>query len=178
MFLSDSADDAYSRLIDRLLSSPHFGERWARHWLDVVGYVDTVGFDIGENYLLLTDGKWRYRDYVIQSFNRDKPYDRFLMEQLAGDELPDLTADHLLATVYYRLGTWQDEPVDRKQELDIERIFGPQRAVIVESRDPLGFGYVPHALGVCDRFDEIEDVAFGRTLPPGRQWIGCRCQRW
>lgn len=96
VFLSDSADDAYSRLIDRLLSSPHFGERWARHWLDVVGYVDTVGFDIGENYLLLTDGKWRYRDYVIQSFNRDKPYDRFLMEQLAGDEISHWrTADYL-----------------------------------------------------------------------------------
>ena len=96
LFLADSAEDAYSRLIDRLLSSPHFGERWARHWLDVVGYVDTVGFDIGENYLLMTDGKWRYRDYVIQSFNRDKPYDRFLTEQLAGDEISDWrTADYL-----------------------------------------------------------------------------------
>jgi hypothetical protein len=81
--------DAYERLLDRLLASPHFGERWGRHWLDVAGYTDTVGFDIDAALIIQSDGKWRYRDYVIRSFNEDKPYDRFVTEQLAGDELVD-----------------------------------------------------------------------------------------
>jgi hypothetical protein len=88
-FLADRSPDAFARQVDRLLASPRFGERWGRHWLDVVGYADTVGYDIDPNGLILSEGKWRYRDYVIRSFNADKPYDRFLTEQLAGDELVD-----------------------------------------------------------------------------------------
>jgi hypothetical protein len=88
-FLADTGPDAYERLLDRLLDSPRFGERWARHWLDVVGYTDTVGFDIDAALIIQSDGKWRYRDYVIRSFNDDKPYDRFVREQLAGDESVD-----------------------------------------------------------------------------------------
>ena len=72
-----------------MLESSQFGERWGRHWLDVVGYADTVGFDQDAGLIVQTDGKWRYRDYVIDSFNNDKPYDRFLSEQLAGDEMVD-----------------------------------------------------------------------------------------
>jgi mono/diheme cytochrome c family protein len=110
-FLDDREPGAYARLLDRLLASPHFGERWGRHWLDVVGYVDTVGFDIDPGFILLSDGKWRYRDYVIRSYNQDKPYDRFVTEQLAGDELvdwrsaPQFTAeiqDLLVATGFLR----------------------------------------------------------------------------
>lgn len=86
-FVTDTAADAYDRLIDRLLASPRFGERWGRHWLDVVGYVDTVGFDFDANNIIVSEGKWRYRDYVIAAWNADKPYDRFVTEQLAGDEL-------------------------------------------------------------------------------------------
>src|SRR6266542_4894109 len=88
-FLADSRPDAYERLLDRLLASPRFGERWGRHWLDVVGYADTIGFDIDANNIILSEGKWRYRDYVIAAFNRDKPYNEFITEQLAGDELVD-----------------------------------------------------------------------------------------
>ncbi len=88
-FLADDAPDAYERLVDRLLASPHFGERWARHWLDAVGSVDTVGFDVDPDLIITSEGKWLYRDYVIHSFNDDQPYDRFLTEQLAGDELVD-----------------------------------------------------------------------------------------
>jgi hypothetical protein len=88
-FLADSSPDAFARRVDRLLASPRFGERWGRHWLDVVGYADTVGYDIDPNGVILSEGKWKYRDYVIRSFNADKPYDRFLTEQLAGDELVD-----------------------------------------------------------------------------------------
>ncbi len=94
-FLADTAPDAYERLVDRLLASPHFGERWGRHWLDAVGYTDTVGFDTDATNLILSEGKWRYRDWVINAFNSDKPYDRFVTEQLAGDELaPWRTSEH------------------------------------------------------------------------------------
>jgi hypothetical protein len=83
-FLNDPAPDAYERLIDRLLASDHYGERWGRHWLDLAGYADSEGI-LDADYV--RTASWRYRDYVIESLNRDKPYDRFLKEQIAGDEL-------------------------------------------------------------------------------------------
>jgi hypothetical protein len=110
-FIADDAPDAYEREVDRLLASPHFGERWGRHWLDVAGYVDTVGFDVDATLIITSEGKWRYRDWVIRAINEDKPYDRFITEQLAGDELYDwrraerLTdemRDALVATGYLR----------------------------------------------------------------------------
>ncbi len=88
-FASDLRSDAYERLLDRLLASPHFGERWGRHWLDAAGYSDITGGDNDAGIIKLSDGKWKYRDYVVRSFNQDKPLDRFLVEQLAGDELVD-----------------------------------------------------------------------------------------
>ena len=99
---------AYDKLIQALLSRPSYGERWGRHWLDLVRYAETNGYerDAARPFV------WRYRDYVIQSFNDDKPFDRFILEQLAGDELPDSSADTLIATGYYRLGPWDDEPAD------------------------------------------------------------------
>jgi len=110
-FLADDSADAWEKLIDRLLASQHYGEQWGRHWLDLVRYADTNSFE--------RDGDkphaWRYRDYVIRSLNDDKPYDRFVVEQLAGDELPDPTNDAFIATGYYRLGVWDDEPADRLQ---------------------------------------------------------------
>jgi hypothetical protein len=85
-FVHDNSSDAFERVIDRLLLSPHYGERWARHWLDLARYAESEGFKADET----RPNAWRYRDYVIKSFNDDKPYDRFVMEQLAGDELwPD-----------------------------------------------------------------------------------------
>jgi hypothetical protein len=83
-FLADSSPGAYERVVDRLLASVHFGERWARHWMDVVRYADSTGF--GADYTL--DEAWRYRDYLIDAFNGDKPYDEFVREQIAGDLLP------------------------------------------------------------------------------------------
>lgn len=119
-FLSDQAPDAYERLVDRMLGDPAYGERWARHWLDVVRYADSNGYE--------RDGAkpsvWRYRDYVIGALNSDKPYDRFVLEQLAGDELPDATSETLIATGFHALGAWQDEvdPLEaaqyRADELD------------------------------------------------------------
>jgi hypothetical protein len=114
-FLTDSSPDAYERLIDRLLASPRYGERWGRFWLDLAGYADSEG---KREQDLPRPAAWRYRDYVIRSFNSDKPYDRFLLEQIAGDELadyehaPEITPeiyDNLVATGFLRMvpdGTW------------------------------------------------------------------------
>mgnify|MGYP002623712292 CR=1 FL=1 len=108
-FVSDSSPDAYPRLVDRLLASPRYGERWGRHWLDLVRYAQSNGYERDDE----KPEAWRYRDYVIRSFNEDKPYDRFILEQLAGDEIKDVTSDSIIATGYYRLGVWDDEPDDK-----------------------------------------------------------------
>ena len=91
-------------MVDRLLASPHYGERWAPKWLDVVRYADTNGFELD----LERPHAWRYRDYVIESFNADKPYDRFIREQIAGDEMFPGDKEALVATGYLRAGpsTW------------------------------------------------------------------------
>jgi hypothetical protein len=107
-FMKDPSPAAFDGLADELLSRPAYGERWGRHWLDLVRYAESNGYE--------RDGAkpsvWRYRDYVIRSFNADKPYDRFLLEQLAGDELPDASTETVTALGYYRLGPWDDEPAD------------------------------------------------------------------
>ena len=109
-FLNNTAPDAYEKLIDKLLKSPRYGEKWGRHWLDLVRYAETNGYE--------SDGDkpfvWRYRDYVINAFNKDKPYDQFIKEQLAGDELHTVTTETIIATGYHKLGVWDDGPADRK----------------------------------------------------------------
>lgn len=112
-FVNDESIDAYERLIDRLLDSPHYGERWGRHWLDVVRYAETNGFERDSR----KPEVWRYRDWVVNSLNADKPYDRLIIEQIAGDELPERTAETVAATGMHRLGLWDDEPTDRAQAL-------------------------------------------------------------
>jgi mono/diheme cytochrome c family protein len=112
-FLADKSPDAYEKLVDRLLASPRYGEKWGRHWLDLVRYAESDSYERDN----AKPNAWRYRDYVIRSLNADKPYDQFLIEQLAGDELPVRTPERLIATGYYRLGLWDDEPVDPKQAL-------------------------------------------------------------
>ena len=112
-FLADSSPGAFARVVDRLLASPQYGERWARHWLDLVRYAESNSYERDGPKPLV----WRYRDYVIRAFSEDKPYDRFILEQLAGDELDLSTAENIIATGFYRLGLWQDEPVDPVQEL-------------------------------------------------------------
>ena len=110
-FVNDPAPDAYERLVDRLLASPHFGERWARHWLDLVRYADTCGYERDQE----KPGAWKYRDWVVRAINEDLPYARFIVEQLAGDELPDRNEQTLIATGFLRLGTWNDEPNDAEE---------------------------------------------------------------
>ncbi len=104
-FLTDwgrEPESAWSALIDRLLDSPHYGERWGQHWLDVVRYADTAGFSNDFE----RSNAWRYRDYVIRSFNQDKPFDRFIVEQLAGDELEPDNPELTVATGFLRMGPW------------------------------------------------------------------------
>jgi hypothetical protein len=117
-FLADGSSTALERVVDDLLARPQFGERWARHWLDVVRYAETNGYE--------RDGSkpqaWRYRDWVIDAINTDMPYDEFVTEQLAGDEVESSDAPKQIATTMLRLGPWDDEPadalVDRYDQLD------------------------------------------------------------
>jgi hypothetical protein len=111
-FLKDPTPERLDRVIDDLLTRPAHGERWARHWLDLVRYADSNGYerDAAKPHV------WRYRDYVIRSLNTDKPFDRFIIEQIAGDELPDFNAETLIATGFHRLGPWDDEPADPAED--------------------------------------------------------------
>ncbi|HZN33026.1 MAG TPA: DUF1549 domain-containing protein, partial [Pirellulaceae bacterium] len=110
----------YELLVDQLLADPAYGERWARHWLDLVRYADSNGYERDD----AKPSVWRYRDYVIAALNSDKPFDRFVLEQIAGDELPDASDETLIATGFHALGAWQDEvdPLEaaqyRADELD------------------------------------------------------------
>ncbi|HEV8061160.1 MAG TPA: DUF1549 and DUF1553 domain-containing protein [Gemmataceae bacterium] len=101
-FVNDASPSAYDRLVERLLASPRYGERWARHWLDVAHYGDTHGYDKDKR----RDHAWPYRDYVIRSFNADKRYDRFIQEQLAGDYLFPNEPDAVVATGFIAAGPW------------------------------------------------------------------------
>jgi hypothetical protein len=124
-FLSDQSEGGYEAYVDELIASPHFGERWGRHWLDLAGYVDVNGNDQNAEQIILGESKWKYRDYVIRAFNSDKPFDQFLREQIAGDELVDwrhaahLTPemkDLLIATGYLRLA------IDDTHEVDLNKV--------------------------------------------------------
>ena len=137
-FLSDQRPNAYERELDRLLASPHYGERWGRHWLDAAGYVDVRLFDGDLTSVYVNEGVWRYRDYVVQSFNQDKSYDQFITEQLAGDELSDWDTaetlspevhDQLVATGFLRQieDHSNDTAVRVKERYDI--LFGVMQTV-------------------------------------------------
>ena len=128
-FVASKDPGAYEKLLDELLKSPQYGEKWGRHWLDLVRYAESNSYE--------RDGTkpfaWRFRDYVIKSFNEDKPYDLFIKEQLAGDEFEQLTEDSITATGYYRLGIWDDEPVSQKQALydDLDDIIATTSQVFL-----------------------------------------------
>ena len=102
-FVNDIKPDAYKRLIDRLLEASHYGEQWGRHWLDVVRYADSGGFANDFE----RPNAWRYRDYVIRSFNEDKPYDQFIREQISGDEIDPDSTENKIAVGFLRMGPWE-----------------------------------------------------------------------
>jgi hypothetical protein len=154
-FVEDPAPDAYERLVERLFASPHYGQRWGRHWLDVVRFAESEGFE----YDRLLPGMWRYRDYVIRSFNEDKPYDRFIREQLAGDELGPDNQEMLIAAGFHRLG-----PVRRNagnQAIAFSRL-----EVITERTDAIGAVFLGLTVGCArchnHRFDDIPQADYYR----------------
>ena len=117
-FLADESSRAYHDVVERLLASPHYGERWGRHWLDIARFGESAGHDGNNAYLLA----WRYRDYVVRSFNSDKPFDRFIVEQLAGDLLPKTGKaaedfDRVVATGFLQIGPKPVVMRDKRQML-------------------------------------------------------------
>src|SRR5262245_18027073 len=110
-FATDLAPSAYEKLVDRLLASPHYGERWGRHWLDVARFAETCSYERDQ----VKPNAWKYRDWVIQAFNEDRPFEHFILEQLAGDEIENRSEQTLIGTGFLRLGTWNDEPNDPQE---------------------------------------------------------------
>ncbi len=155
-FLADDSPEAFDRVVDRLLDSPHYGERWGRHWLDVARYADSNGLDENVAY----GNAWRYRDYVIAAFNRDKPFDRFLLEQLAGDLLPaegdkSEANERLIATGFLAMGPKVLAEVDEtKMEMDI----------VDEQIDTVGRVFMGLTLGCArchdHKFDPIDTTDY------------------
>ncbi|HEY2844635.1 MAG TPA: PSD1 and planctomycete cytochrome C domain-containing protein [Bryobacteraceae bacterium] len=144
-FLADNSPEAFGKVIDRLLTSPQYGERWGRHWLDVARYADSNGMDENIAY----GNAWRYRDYVVRSFNNDKPFDQFLVEQIAGDLLPH-NDDAITGTGFLALGAHVlAEPDMRKLEMDI----------IDEQLDTIGKAFMGMTIGCArchdHKFDPI-----------------------
>lgn len=138
-FVNDLSPDAHERVVDRLLGSPLYGERWAQQWLDVVRYAETEGYE----YDRTIPDAWRYRDYVINSLNVDKPFDRFVVEQIAGDEIEPENAECLTATIFHRLG-----PVRRNAgnpEIALSR-----NEVLTERTDIIGAAFLGLTMG-CAR---------------------------
>ena len=111
-FVQAFSEDAYEKLVDEMLQSEHFGERWGRHWLDLARYADTFGYERDD----VRPNAWRYRDWVLQSINKNQPYDEFITEQLAGDLLPDATVDQQVATGLHRMNTKNNESGINKED--------------------------------------------------------------
>jgi hypothetical protein len=109
-FVEDARPDAYEHLLESLLASEQYGVKWGRHWLDRVRWAETDGYERDRT----KPGAWRYRDWVVDAFNNDMPYDRFITLQLAGDEVPDRDFSTMVATGYLHLGVRDDEPTDPK----------------------------------------------------------------
>ncbi len=147
-FLQDAAPEAYERLVDRLLASPHYGERWAQHWLDVVRYGESEGFE----YDTPVGNLWRYRDYVIASLNADKPYDRFIREQVAGDEIDPQSREAMVAAGFHRLGAV-------RRNAGNQEVASSRNEVLTDRTDIIGAAFLGVTLGCArchdHKFDPI-----------------------
>jgi mono/diheme cytochrome c family protein len=123
-FLNDKSPNAYEKQVERLLASPHYGERWGRHWLDAARYADSDGFEKDKQRLV-----WFYRDWVINAFNADKPYDQFVIEQIAGDLLPNATQDQIVATGFLRNSMINEEGGVDPEQFRTEAMFDRMDAI-------------------------------------------------
>ena len=174
-FLADPAPDAYERVVDRLLASPHYGERWARPWLDLARYADSNGY---EKDALRT--MWKYRDWLIKALNDDMPFDRFTIEQLAGDMLPNATTDQLIASGFHR-----NTLLNQEGGIDVEEARWETLVDRVNTTSTVWLGstiacaqchnhkYDPFSQRDYYRllafFDNVEYSVFGK--PGGDRWI-------
>jgi hypothetical protein len=154
-FVADKSPDAYSKLVEQLLSSPHYGERWGQHWLDVVRFAETDGFE----YDTHRKDAWRYRDYVIRAFQNDKPYDRFLTEQLAGDEIAPKEDETLVAAGFNRLG-----PL--RKNAGNQEVASSRNEVLTEMTNVVGSALLGVTLGCArchdHKFDPIRQSDYYR----------------
>ena len=154
-FVNDRSPDAWAQLVDRLLASPEYGEQWARHWLDVVRFAESDGFE----YDTHRTEAWRYRDYVIRSIREDKPYDQFLREQLAGDEIDPKNDEMLVAAGFHRLG-----PL-RKNAGNQDAAYN-RNEILVEMTNVIGSGVLGVTLGCArchdHKFDPIRQRDYYR----------------
>ncbi|MEX2260755.1 MAG: DUF1549 and DUF1553 domain-containing protein [Bryobacteraceae bacterium] len=154
-FAADRSSDAYEKLIDRLLDSPHYGERWGQHWLDVVRFAETDGFE----YDTHRKDAWRYRDYVIRAFRNDKPYDRFLTEQIAGDEIAPKEEETLIASGFNRLG-----PL--RKNAGNQEVASSRNEVLTEMTNAVGSALLGVTLGCArchdHKFDPIRHSDYYR----------------
>jgi hypothetical protein len=154
-FVRDGAHDAYERLVERLLASPHYGERWAQHWLDVGRFAESDGFE----YDRYRPGMWRYRDYVIRSLNEDRPFDRFVTEQLAGDEIDPVNPELQVAAGFHRLG-----PVRRNA--GNQDVASSRNEVLTEMTDAVGMVFLGLTVGCArchdHKFDDFSQEDYYR----------------
>jgi hypothetical protein len=152
-FLADDSDEAYTRVVDRLLASPRFGERWAQHWLDLVRYAETEGFKAD----VLRENAFRYRDYVIDSSNQDRPFDEFIRQQLAGDELEPDNPEALVATGFLRLYPDEDNAAN---------LFQRRQEILDDVTDTTGLVFLGLTMGCAQchdhKFDDILQTDYYR----------------
>ncbi|MFN0112411.1 MAG: DUF1549 and DUF1553 domain-containing protein [Blastocatellia bacterium] len=158
-FVADKSPNAYQKLIEKLLASPQYGERWAQHWLDVARFAETDGFE----YDTHRREAWRYRDYVIRAFNQDKPYDRFIIEQLAGDEIsagPEEDDEPLIAAGFNRLG-----PL--RKNAGNQEVASSRNEVLTEMTNAVGAAFLGVTLGCArchnHKFDPIRQSDYYRV---------------
>lgn len=154
-FVADKAPDVWPKLVERLLASPHYGERWGQHWLDVVRFAETDGFEYDTHRI----GAWRYRDYVIRAFNDDKPYDRFVTEQLAGDELDPQNEELQIAAGFNRLG-----PL--RKNAGNQEVASSRNEVLTEMTNVVGAAFLGVTIGCArchdHKFDPVRQSDYYR----------------
>ena len=153
--MADRSPDAWEKLVERLLASPHYGERWGQHWLDVVRFAESDGFE----YDTHRKDAWRYRDYVIRAFNNDKPYNRFLAEQLAGDEIAPAEDETLIAAGFNRLA-----PL--RKNAGNQEVASSRNEVLTEMTNIVGSALLGVTLGCArchdHKFDPIRQSDYYR----------------
>jgi hypothetical protein len=154
-FVADKSDKAYEKVVERLLASPHYGERWGRHWLDAARYADSDGFEKDKSRQV-----WFYRDWVINALNKDLPYNQFIIEQIAGDLLPKPTQDQIVATGYLRNSMINEEGGVDPEQFRMEAMF--------DRMDAIGKGVLGLTIQCCQchnhKFDPIKQTEYYRMF--------------